>query len=100
MDAPVAEHVETQVRTGEELVDSQRPILPYVSGEYLHPEQDVEMISRRHVVVLSVVLVLLALHVQLNRNWPGYYRRNTRVVGTSSLDTQRPTYYAYTDEQR
>ncbi|PIL35385.1 hypothetical protein GSI_02111 [Ganoderma sinense ZZ0214-1] len=46
---------------------------PHVPGEYQHPERDVVILSRRHLVALSVVLALFALHLQLNRNWPGYY---------------------------
>ncbi|KAM5537174.1 hypothetical protein V8D89_009107 [Ganoderma adspersum] len=64
-------------------------VSPHLPGEYLHPERDVGVISRKHLVALSIVLALLALHLQLNRNWPEYYRGKPRV---SNVDSDEATW--------
>ena len=53
------------------------------------PERVVGVISRTRLVALSIILALLALHLQLNRSWPQYFRRKPRVVGLPLLGTQR-----------
>ena len=52
------------------------------------PERVVGVISRTRLVALSIILALLALHLQLNRSWPQYFRRKPRVVGLPLLGTQ------------
>ena len=66
---------EAQDRVGEEQTVTQ----PHIPGEYPR-SQHVRIISSRYPVALSIVLVLLALHLQLNRNWPEYYRGISRAV--------------------
>ena len=81
MEPETTQQVQTGVEEGESAsLTAASP--PRMIGAYPHPERDVEVFSRTHLIALCFIVALLALHIQFNRNWPGYYRLRRRTVST------------------
>ena len=80
MEPETTQQAQTGVEEGESA--SMTAASPRMIGAYPHPERDVEAFSRTHLIALCFIVALLALHIQFNRNWPGYYRLRRRTVST------------------
>ena len=81
MEPETTQQVHTGVEEGESASLTAASPLRMI-GAYSHPERDVEAFSQTHLIALCFIVALLALHIQFDRNWPGYYRLRRRTVST------------------